>query len=179
LARCSGAADSPNPSPPEISATPLTVRVARAEDAPGLRAILFDTFESTWRPNITAAAAQAYLDEDRPAKFVRERGLCAWVAERDGEVVGLVDWEGDFVNALHVSGRHSRSGVGAALMDHAEAEMRAAGMRQARLETDTFNIRSQAFYVARGYVDAGRYPDLEWNSDLTTILFVKDLAHPL
>ena len=64
-------------------------------------------------------------------------------------------------------------------MDRAEAEMLAAGTRQARLETDSFNTASQAFYLARGYVEAGRYPDLEWNSDLTTILFVKDLAHPL
>lgn len=34
-----------------------------------------------------------------------ERGLHFWVVEVAGEVVGFVDWEGDFVNALHVPQR--------------------------------------------------------------------------
>jgi GNAT superfamily N-acetyltransferase len=154
----------------------VQLRRARLADAPELRAILYDTFESTWRPNITEAAADAFLSEDRPSVYVGERGLEFWVAERDSAIVGLVDWEGDFVNALHVLAAHARTGVGAALMDKAEAEIAGAGFSSARLETDTFNTRSQAFYAARGYVEAGRYPDTEWNSDLTTLLLVKDLS---
>jgi ribosomal protein S18 acetylase RimI-like enzyme len=154
----------------------ILVRAARAADAPALIAILYDTFESTWFPNITPVAAQTIRDENRPANYVGERGLQFWVAERDGEVVGLVDWEGDFVNALHVRSSHARSGVGKHLMDKAEAEIAKAGFRTARLETDTFNTRSQAFYAARGYREADRYPDTEWNSGLTTILLVKDLG---
>jgi ribosomal protein S18 acetylase RimI-like enzyme len=61
-------------------------------------------------------------------------------------------------------------------MDHAEAAMAADGHAQARLETDTFNTRSQAFYAKRGYREAGRYPDEEWNSGLTTLLLVKVLG---
>lgn len=158
------------PRPPE----PL-VRPARAADAPALRAILHDTFESTWRPQVTPAAAQAFRDEDRPAAYVAERGLRFWVAERDGEVVGLVDWQDDFVNALHVLASHARTGVGGRLMDKAEAEIARAGFPAARLETDTFNTRSQAFYAARGYREADRYPDREWMSGLVTLLLVKPL----
>ncbi len=154
----------------------ILVRPARPGDAAALKAILRDTFDSTWRPNISAAAAQAFLAEDRPAAYVAERGLEFQVAERDGEVVGLVHWEGDFVQALHVRARHARSGVGAALMDRAEAGIASAGFAAARLETDTFNAASQAFYAARGYHEAGRYPDEEWNSGLTTLLLVKALA---
>ena len=40
----------------------------------------------------------------------------------------------------------------------------------------TFNTRSQAFYAARGYHEAGPYPDEEWNSRLTTVLLVKALG---
>jgi ribosomal protein S18 acetylase RimI-like enzyme len=156
----------------------IQLRPATAEDAPALQAILRDTFESTWRPNITPAAAATVLSEDRPAAFVAERGLEFWVAERDGEVAGLIYWEGDFVHSLHVLSRHARHGVGARLMDHAEAAMAAAGFAAARLETDTFNTRSQAFYAARGYQEAGRYPDTEWNSGLTTLLLVKPLGEP-
>jgi ribosomal protein S18 acetylase RimI-like enzyme len=154
----------------------IRVRCARRDDAPALQAILRDTFESTWRPNITRAAAEAFLREDRPAVYVAERGLEFWVAELEGEVVGLVHWQNDFVHALHVRASHARHGVGARLMDLAEAEIAAAGFAAALLETDTFNQRSRAFYAARGYQEARRYPDTEWNSGLTTILLVRSLT---
>lgn len=61
-------------------------------------------------------------------------------------------------------------------MNLAEAEIAGAGFASARLETDSFNLGAQAFYVARGYVEAGRYPDKEWNSGLTTLLLEKRLG---
>jgi ribosomal protein S18 acetylase RimI-like enzyme len=155
---------------------PLVVRRAVEADADGLEAILRDTFESTWRPNITAEAAEAFRKEDRPAAYVAARGLEFWVAERAGRLVGLVDWDGDFVNALHVAAAHARTGVGTALMDRAEAAIAHAGFPAARLETDTFNTRSRAFYAARGYQEADSYPDREWGSGLTTLLLVKPLS---
>ncbi|MCF8503829.1 MAG: GNAT family N-acetyltransferase [Caulobacter sp.] len=158
------------------SAPNTLIRRARPEDAAACRAILRDTFESTWRPELTAEAARAFQSEDRPAAYVGERGLLFLVAEIGGEVVGFVDWNGDFVNALHVLASHARTGVGGRLMDRAEAEIAAAGFPAARLETDTFNLRSQAFYAGRGYLEAGRYPDEEWNSGLTTVLLVKVLG---
>jgi ribosomal protein S18 acetylase RimI-like enzyme len=153
----------------------IVVRAARLADASALKTILFDTFESTWLPNITRVAAQSFRDENRPGVYVGQRGLLFWLAEHEGEVIGFVDWEGDFVNALHVRSSHARSGVGKQLMDKAEAEIVKAGFRAARLETDTFNTRSREFYAARGYAEAGRYPDKEWNSGLTTILLIKTL----
>ena len=160
----------------ELAPARLILRRAEPSDLPGLRAILHDTFQSTWRPQITPTAAQAFLTEDRPSVYVGERGLLFQVAERAGEVVGFVDWQGDFVNALHVRTDQARSGVGAALMDLAEASIAGAGHSTSRLETDTFNARSQAFYAARGYVEADRYPDTEWDSGLVTLLLVKKLA---
>ena len=158
------------------SASSLTLRPARPADAAALTAVLYDTLESTWLPQLTPAAARAVRDEDRPGAYVAARGLEFRVAERAGEVVGFVDWEGDFINALHVLGVHARTGVGGRLMDHAEAQIARAGFTAVRLETDTFNTASQAFYAARGYLEADRYPDKEWNSGLTTILLVKPLG---
>ncbi len=152
------------------------IRRASPADAPALRAILRDTFQSTWLPNISPTAAQDFRDEDRPAAYIAQRGHVFWVAERDGAVIGFVDWQGDFVNALHVHSRFARSGAGTRLMDTAEVEIGAAGHVTSRLETDTFNTTSQAFYAKRGYREVDRYPDAEWNSDLTTILLVKSLA---
>ena len=156
--------------------SPVIVRPARPEDAEALVGILYDTFESTWRPQITEAAAARFRAEARPRVFVAEHGHEFLAAERDGRVVGLVYWEGDFVGALHVHSSAARTGVGAALMDAAEAAIAAAGHASVRLETDTFNQRSQAFYAARGFREAGRYPDEEWGSGLTTLLLVKPLG---
>lgn len=158
------------------SAPDILIRKAHPDDAAALQAILRDTFESTWLPQLTAEATQAFRSEDRPGVYVGARGLLFLVAEVGGEVVGFVDWDGDFVNALHVLASHARTGVGGRLMDRAEAEIASAGFLTARLETDTFNLRSQAFYAARGYLEAGRYPDEEWNSGLTTVLLVKALG---
>lgn len=154
----------------------IIVRRAARTDADALRAILYDTLESTWLPQLTERAARAAVAEDRPGSYVREKGQAFRVAEIDGAVVGLVHWEGDFVHALHVRGSHARRGVGARLMDLAEAEIAKAGFPTARLETDTFNTGSQAFYAARGYREADRYPDTEWDSGLTTLLLVKPLG---
>jgi len=158
------------------TAPDILIRPARPEDAAALKAILHDTFESTWRPQLTPEAERAFLSEDRPGDYVGRRGALFTVAEVGGKVVGFVDVEGDFVNALHVLGSHARTGVGGRLMDHAEAAIAQAGHVQSRLETDTFNTRSQAFYAKRGYREAGRYPDEEWNSGLTTLLLVKVLG---
>jgi len=160
----------------QIPPAPVIVRPSRPDDAEALIAILYDTFESTWRPQITDAAAARFRAEARPRAYVGKRGREFWVGEREEQVLGFVHWERDFVNALHVHSRAARTGVGAALMDAAEAEIAAAGHPSVRLETDTFNARSQAFYAARGYLEADRYPDEEWSSGLTTLLLVKSLS---
>jgi ribosomal protein S18 acetylase RimI-like enzyme len=154
----------------------ILVRPAQAVDAADLIAVLLETFESTWLPNITASAADDFRREARAATYVGASGLEFWVAEEAGRVVGLVHWQDDFVHALHVRPSHARRGIGRRLMDQAEAQIANSGFPDARLETDTFNLASQAFYGARGYREAGRYPDEQWNSGLTTILFVKSLG---
>lgn len=159
----------------EVSGGRILVRAAGQSDADALEAILRDTFESTWRPNVSAPAGEAFLAEDRPARYVARNGLDFHVAEREGEVVGLVHWRDDFVHALHVRSDHARSGVGARLMDLAEAEVARVGFGALRLETDTFNLAAQAFYSTRGYREAARYADQQWNSGLTTLLLVKGL----
>jgi len=155
----------------------LVIRRARPSDAAMLRAVLHDTHEGAWLLQVTPEAARAFREQDRPAAYVAERGAVFWVAEQqDGRVVGFVDWEGDVVKALHVRASHARQGVGGRLMDKAETEIAAAGFPAVRLETDTFNARSRAFYAARGYGEADRYPDLKWDSGLTTLLLVKTFS---
>lgn len=157
------------------SSGPFEIRPALSTDAAGLAAVLYDTFESTWLPNITSSAAKAFREEDRPAAYIARRGQEFWVCQYAESIVGFVHWQGDFVEALHVRGSYSRAGIGTLLMDKAEAEITRLGFAAAQLETDTFNIISQQFYLKRGYTEADRYPDTEWGSNLMTILLLKPL----
>lgn len=153
----------------------ICLRRARSGDAATLKSILHDSYETTWLPQVKAEAAWAWRSQDRPNAYVAARGLRFWVAEVNGGIAGFIDWDGDFVNALHVLPAQARRGLGSKLMDKAEAAMVAAGFAEARLETDEFNVRSRAFYDRRGYREVDRYPDKEWNSGLTTLLLVKTL----
>lgn len=134
------------------------------------------TFHSTWAPQLTPAALEKRLREPPALAYVRERGA-EFVVAADGEaILGMVHWEGDFVHALHVSPAAQRRGVGRALLSHAETAIAAGGHGSARLETDTFNAQSRAFYAGRGYLEVDSYPDQEWDSGLTTLLLEKALA---
>ncbi len=153
----------------------VSLRPSLPTDGQSVAAVLYSTFESTWLPQITATSAARFRNSAKPELYWQERGALFAVAEIDGHVVGFVDWDADFVNALHVRNDYARRGIGRLLLHHAERAMIGAGQRQARLETDTFNVASRSFYVAHGYQEREQYPDLEWDSDLTTVLMVKAL----
>ena len=157
----------------------MHLRRCRAGDKRAVVAVLYDTFQSTWLPEISEEAARAFREEDRPERYFEARGAQFWVAIIEGDVAGFIDWEGDFINALHVRSAYARQGVGASLLEHCEAQIRLAGGRQAALETDTFNTVARAFYTRNGYVETDRYPDTEWNSGLMTLRMVKRFTRPV
>lgn len=154
----------------------MLLRPFRPGDEAGVIAVLDDTFESTWGPQLRPEIL-AKRRREQPARAYAEAMAEAFVLAVEGEqVVGMVHWDGDFVHALHVIGAAQGQGVGRALLAHAEQAMAAAGQVVARLETDTFNTRSRAFYAALGYREIDSYPDQEWESGLTTLLLEKPLA---
>lgn len=156
--------------------TPILIRPAGTEDADAILRILGETYEATWKPELTAEAIARFESSAHTAAYVRERLPFFQVACIDGEVVGLLDWRDDFIDALHVSPRHQRLGIGAALLHHAETAIASAGHACIRLETDTFNRQARSFYQRNGYRELDRYPDEEWQSGFTTVLLGKPLA---
>nr|WP_241765403.1 GNAT family N-acetyltransferase [Hyphomonas adhaerens] len=125
---------------------------------------------------MTQQAAESFRASKRPETYVGQCWQEFHIVPRVGIVAGFVHWRDDFVHALHVHSDYARTGVGTQLMDLAESEIGRAGHATARLETDTFNTRSRAFYAARGFREIDQYPDLEWNSGLTTVLLEKILG---
>ena len=153
----------------------ITIRKARDGDIPALKQVLQETFEGTWLPHISAASAQRYVETDIGGRYVDEYWRDFTIAQIDSEVAGLIHWRGDFIEAVHVRASRQGQGVGRALLSHAEQAIAAAGFEQARLETDTFNIPAQRVYRPTGYIEKDRYPDDEWDSGFTTVLFEKRL----
>ncbi|QRY81085.1 GNAT family N-acetyltransferase [Pseudomonas sp. PDNC002] len=156
--------------------TPISIRHAEPADADAIVRILGETYEATWKPELSAEAIARFESSAHTVAYVRERLPYLRVACIDGEVVGLVDWRDDFIDALHVSPVNQHLGVGAALLRHAEAAIAAAGHADVRLETDTFNQQARSFYRRHGYLELDFYPDEEWQSGFTTVLLGKPLS---
>ena len=154
----------------------FSLRPSRPDDLPALNAVLWATYESTWKPQLTADKDARFRASGRTAQYVQSRGHLVWVAECDGVVAGFVDRVDDFIGALHVLPAWQGRGVGRALLAHAEQAMRADGHAQVRLETDSFNTQALGFYTAQGYATLDTYPDEEWDCGLTTVLMGKPLA---
>lgn len=152
-----------------------TIRPAVASDAAALTALLHATFMETWAPQMSDEALARWHLREGPGAYVREKGAAFVIAESDGALAGMIHWNEGFVHALHVDAGHRRCGIGAALMAKAERASRAEGLSQMRLETDTFNIASQALYRSLGYHAIDRYPDQEYDSRIVTLLLEKRL----
>lgn len=89
------------------------------------------------------------------------RLLDARVLDDDGGLLGAaVGWTFGgcgYVDVLWVRADARSRGVGSALMDAVEHEVRVRGCTQVALSSHSF--QAPAFYVARGYVEVGRTPD--------------------
>lgn len=151
----------------------LLLRPACSADHAALIEILRETFAETWAPQMSSEAIERYDIDTRSARYVETSAAAFVVAEVEGRLAGFIHWAGDFVHALHVSAMARRRGVGRALMEQAEREIRQAGLGRVRLETDTFNGPSQALYRALGYREIDRYPDIEYDPGITTVLLEK------
>lgn len=82
------------------------------------------------------------------------------VAERGGDVVGLivlgVDDEGFYVDNVAVDPWHQGSGVGRALLEHAEAVARRRRFDSIYLYTHELMSENRAMYARAGYVEYDR-----------------------
>jgi len=84
----------------------------------------------------------------------------AWVAERDGRIVGFIvvrqlTDELEILN-LAVAPAARRQETGKALLQHVLAHASAHGVQKVFLEVRASNLTAQRFYAAHGFANAGK-----------------------
>ena len=100
------------------------------------------------------AFARSSAPEHREAIASAIEAPSVWVAEQDGEIVGVLrggrtDTKGRTVlSSLFVSGKHHRQGIGRALVEQFEAEYEAQGVSVFKLSATLYAI---PFYLSVGY----------------------------
>jgi ribosomal protein S18 acetylase RimI-like enzyme len=132
------------------------LRPATEADVPRLAELV----EGAYGHYVERIGARPRPMNDDYGEVVRE--LQVTVAERAGEVIGLVALgvtdEGFLVDNIAVDPTHQGTGVGRALLEHAEAEARRAGFDSIYLYTHETMSENLDLYRRIGYVEYDRRP---------------------
>jgi len=146
----------------------LTIRLARPEDHAAILDLALRAWESVFasvNEVLGDALARDLHGDDWRTHHRAEvssslETMDAWVAERDGDIAGFVaarivdpDRKIGEVNIVGVDPSDQRSGVGAALVRHAEAWLGEQGMRVVFIGTggDPGHGPARALYASLGY----------------------------
>jgi GNAT superfamily N-acetyltransferase len=84
----------------------------------------------------------------------------AWLAERDGALAGVVGIADGEVRVLYVDPAQQGRGVGSALLEHAESQLRTVGHVRATLWAFRDNMLGRGFYEHRGWRPDGAEQEL-------------------
>lgn len=121
----------------------IVLRRARDDESDAVAAL----FRLSLQTELPFLAERHTLDEDRA--FFRDRVFTpcdVWVAERDGELVGLCAFREGWVDHLYVHPAHHRSGIGAALLRKAKD-----ANEQLQLWAFQRNENALRFYESQGF----------------------------
>ena len=115
------------------------------------------------------------MDSDYEALVGQGR---TWVADLDGEVVGILVLQDAadhlLVENVAVSPSAQRRGIGRRLLDHAEERARSAGLTEVRLYTHEAMTENIAYYPRRGFRETHRQAE----DGFSRVFFTKLLAAP-
>ncbi len=150
----------------------LTLRRAEASDVTALRIVASEAYRD-YVPRIGRRPAPMTADY---AEAVR--GGLAWVAVRDGEIVGLLVLvaKPDHLLLENVAVRPSAQGhgIGARLLVFAEDQARGADCDEIRLYTNEAMIENLSYYAKHGYTETHRAEQ----DGFRRVFFSKRLASP-
>lgn len=122
------------------------IRRATPGDAPACVSILSDWIDETpWMPRLHSRASMVAFWRGRLAEAE------GWVAVRDGAILGFVLRDGPALTALYLEPGVRRSGLGARLLEAAQA-----GQDMLDLWVFATNAPARAFYAKAGFTELRR-----------------------
>jgi len=141
---------------PAVPDTGLVVREAHPADAERCGAIFWDAFASiAGRHNMPIEPGSPDFASFKAAQMLADDGFAAYVAERDGDVLGSVFIDERAVIAgigpVTVAAEVQDAGVGRALMDAALRREHERGALGIRLVQTAYHYRSLSLYAKLGF----------------------------
>jgi GNAT superfamily N-acetyltransferase len=142
----------------------IVIRRALREDATGFVRAHETAWDATIAPLVGKKLGELAPFADRVARYESgidgpPSGTGAWVAEKDGEIIGLAVRSGSELRDLYVIPRAWGSGVSRRLVDAALDDVRADGLLEALLWVGEANGRARRFYEREGWLATGQRRD--------------------
>lgn len=82
----------------------------------------------------------------------------SWIAEKAGEIAGVMLSYREWLEDLWIAQPHRRQGIGAKLLRIGEREIAGRGHAHGKLRVVAENLQASQFYVRHGWIEARRYP---------------------
>jgi len=157
------------------------IRPGTPDDAEGVARVHVETWQAAYAYALPSEKLQALSVEGAVRRH--RTGPPALVAERGGEILGFVDvgasrdpgTDGELF-AIYVHPEHWGTGVGRALIEAGEAELRKLGHEDAILWVLDDNPRARRFYELAGWSLDGAARDIHiFGFDVSEVRYAKSL----
>jgi len=149
-------------------ASEIVIRSAEQQDVPALVRLLRRSWLVTWAPSLPFEAAQAFATAAPARRHAENEWHSFVVAPREDVLLGMVQTDRDFIEALHVDPSCWNDRVGSKLLNEAERQI-ARTYAVARLEVRSFNARARTFYTRRGWTEVRQYRATECGSPVVNV----------
>ncbi len=152
----------------------LVIRAANEPDVAALITLLRRSWLATSASEVPFAAVQLFVTRDPAREFAETKWQEMTVAEIDGEVVGVLHIEENWVRSIELAPERKGRGIASQLMEEAEKRIR-KNYPEARLDVRVFNAGAFEFYKQRGWTECHRYQGVECGAPVETIEMEKRL----
>jgi len=126
-------------------------RKAAKEDIPDLIKLCRETIVEVYGQILPWEKLEPWVEGDMVEEEVNKQWQNMIVAEKAGEVVGVAARSDDKIDLLWVHPAYHRRGIGSALLDVVETEIKKSGCDLATLECFSYNYCAMGFYQAKGW----------------------------
>jgi ribosomal protein S18 acetylase RimI-like enzyme len=157
----------------------VVIRPGTPDDAEGVARVHVETWQAAYAHALPADQLQALSVEEAADRH--RRWPPTLVADRDGEILGFVGvgssrdpgTDGELF-AIYVHPDHWGTGVGRALIEAGEEELRRLGHREAVLWVLDDNPRARRFYELAGWSPDGTAREIEiFGFDVSEVRYAK------